>query len=400
MNKKLKLFTVATLVISMMVSTGCSILFKKEKPVEENVAKIETPDTSIEEDKKVHEMVEKYFTTLFSKPVSTYDQNTVNGTIPEDIKPLIAKRTIDEANGNPEIGIHLPRIIEVNGLNVIEYELLKDANGNTKIDTHFIGKTGENFLYYVRLDLKAKVLSEADFEKYYTQNQQTKLYEKNPNAVIDDNLCDFIKIQLKYDLEVTKEENDYKIVTHKEANYKPGLKNRLFKLNNEFVERITYLDVNIEEEKKIFESEKEVIENFFKNLVLLDRERMILLKGKYDVNSGEFANFLNLIGVSKKDGNDLMLIDDNYKKKFTYESFPLQVNMEKINEFKTIDVKIHPGYSEKNKRYFVSLEASVIQANGMVGEEVVYAYDYYVTVRNNNGKILVDGIELNEYYKK
>ncbi len=400
MNRKMKLVTAITLVTAMIMSTGCSILFKKDKPVEETKPKIETPDTSEAEDKKVHEIVDKYFTTLFSKPISDYDQYIVSGTIPEDIQSLVAKRTIDEANGNPEIGLHLPRIIEMNGLNIIGYEILKATDGRSKIDTHFIGKTGENFLYYVQIDIKAKVLSEADFLKYYVQNQQTKVYEKIAAAVVDENLCDYIKVQLKYDLEVTKEGNDYKVVTQKEANYKPGLKNRLFKLNNEFVERISYLDINKDEEKNIFESEKAVIDNLFKNLLLIDKERMILLKGKFDINSVEFASFLTLIGVSQKDGNDLMLIGDNYKQKFSCSSFPLQLNMEKINEYKNIDIQIHPGYSEKTKRYFVSLDASVIQSNGMVGEEVIYKFDYYVTLTKDNDKILVDGFELNEYYKK
>jgi len=389
-----------TLVAGMVMSTGCSILFKKDKPVPDEQKKIETPDTSVAEDAKVHEIIDKYFTSIFSKPVSTYDQNVVTGTIYPDIQPFIAKRTVDEANANPEIGIHMPRIVELNGLNIIEYELLKDASGKSKIDTNFIGKTGDNFLYFVKIDVKAKTLLEADFAKYYVQNQQTKLYQKNPSAVIDENLCDYIKVQLKYDLEVTREGEEYKIVTHKEANYKPGIKNRLFKLNNEFIDRTLYIDVENEEEKKIYENEKTLIENFFNNLLVLDKERMILLKSKYDMNTLEFSSFLTKLGVTKKDEKDLVLIADDYKKKFTFNSLPLQLNMDKIQKYNDIKVEIHPGYSQKNKRYFVTLEASVIQSNGMVGEEVVYLYDYYVTLKIVNDKLLIDGIELNEYYKK
>lgn len=74
--------------------------------------------------------------------------------------------------------------------------------------------------------------------------------------------------------------------------------------------------------------------------------------------------------------------------------------MEKINKIENIEVKIHPGYSSKNKRYFVSFDASIVKSNGMVGVEEVYHYDYYVTLVNSNETIMVDSIKLNEYYKK
>jgi hypothetical protein len=127
---------------------------------------------------------------------------------------------------------------------------------------------------------------------------------------------------------------------------------------------------------------------------------MILLKSKWNTGIADFVNFLNTVNVAKLNGKDVLYVDQSYKTKFNYNSLPLQINMEKINKIENLKVEVHPGYSSKNKRYFVSFDASVLKANGMVGAEEVYYYDYYVTLRNNNDALFVDSIKLNEFYKK
>jgi len=397
MNKKLKIIAIISMMTVMISSSGCSILFKKDEPVPEETRKVETPETSVEEDKKVLEMLSKYFEEVYNQPLETYNQNVVTGNPPEKLKTFIAKRTLDEGSGNPEIGIHLPRVVEMNGLSMVNYEIIRDSSSKPIIDSGFIGKTGENFLYFVKLNLKAKALENAIFDLYYVRNAQTKIYEKIAEPSGD--LYEFIKVQAKYDVEVTKQDGEYKIVTVKEANYKPGVENRLFKLNNEYMTRLNYLDENVEEEKEVLETEKALIEGFLNNLTKLDKERMILLKSKWQAGSNEFIGFLNLVDAFKVNEKDSMYVDENYKKNFNYDAFPLQINMEKINSLKNVEIIEHPGYSSKKKRYLVSFDASVLQSNGMVGEEQTYHYDYYVTLKVANDNLYIESIKLNEYYK-
>lgn len=377
-------------------STGCSLLFKKPEPPPQP-PKVETPATSVEEDKKVLEILSKYFETVYADPIESYSQNVISGNIPEKIKTFMAQRTIAEGNGNPEIGIHLPRVVEINGLSITGYQIMKGKDGKTSIDSGFIGKTGENFLYFVKLDLLAKALENSIFDQYYLQNPTTKLYDKIGGKVAGEDLFENMKVEAKYDVEVALDGGQYKIVTVKESNYKPGLNNRLFKLNNEFLNRISYLDLKNDDDKKVYEAEKAVIEGVFNNLIKIDKERMILLKSKWDKGNVDFIAFLNMVDVMKVNQKDALLIDQNYKTKFGYTALPLQINMEKISKINNLKVVEHPGYTSKKKRYFVSFEASVIKSNGMVGTEEVYYYDYFVTLDKN---ALVDSIKLNEFYKK
>lgn len=397
MNKKLKFFAIMTLVALTVTSTGCSLIFKKNEKPPEVQTKVETPDTSVEEDKKVLEILSNYFNTVYSVPIENYTQNVVSGNIPDNLKTFFAKRTLAEGIGNPEIGVHLPRVVEINGLSIIGYEIIKGQDSNAIIDQGFIGKTGENFLYFIKLKLRAKALENSIFDQYYTQNQATKLYDKIGNVAAD-NLYEYIKVEVKYDVEVALEDGQYKIVTVKESNYKPGLKNRLFKSNNEFMNRLPYLDVDNADEKAMYEAEKALIEGVFNNLIKLDKERMILLKSKWELNNDEFVKFLDMVGVTKVNEKNSLFIDQTYKTKFNYNSLPLQLNMEKISKIENVKVELHPGYSSKNKRYFVSFDASVIKSNGMVGKEETYYYDYYVTLKEGSGE--VDSIKLNEFYKK
>jgi len=50
--------------------------------------------------------------------------------------------------------------------------------------------------------------------------------------------------------------------------------------------------------------------------------------------------------------------------------------------------------------YFVIFDASVVKANGMIGDKVVYKYDYTVSMKNKDNKLMIDEIKLNEFYQK
>jgi len=42
----------------------------------------------------------------------------------------------------------------------------------------------------------------------------------------------------------------------------------------------------------------------------------------------------------------------------------------------------------------------VVKANGMIGDKVVYKYDYTVSMKNKDNKLMIDEIKLNEFYQK
>jgi len=403
MGKKLKVLALSAIIVANLVSfTGCDSLFKKAPAVEPE-PKVETPITSPNEDNKVKDMLKEYFGKMYEKPVNEYEQNILMGVIPDNISGMIAQRTLEEGNNNPEVGIHLPRMVSINGIVALDYDIIIANDNKPLVDASFVGNNSDIFVYYVKVDLKAKGLAESDFEQYYQKNPDTKLYERikenGQEKEIDEELYDYIKVQARYDVEVVKEGNDYKVLTQREANYKPGLTNRLFLLNHDFLTRIPYLNTKIDEEKKVYDEEKALIEMYFNNLLKVDKERMNLIKSSWNESKIAFSDILKKIGISPSQDKNLLFIDDDYKSKFKIESFPLKLNMERISGYDSFTVSLHPGYSLKNKMYLVSFKAAAVNTNGMIGDAVYYQYDYVITMKNINGNTLIDNIRLNEYYK-
>lgn len=454
MNKKLKLLTVSTLLVVTMSGVGCSLF---DRDVEENdpVPRIESPETSTEEDRAAQEFISTYFEDLFSKSAEEYSQNFIEGSIPNDpndpnnIGKHIATRTLTEGDGNPEVGIHFPRFIEFGGLTMIDYNIVKGDGGSPMVDSAYIGKSGESFLYYVKVDVKATGMPINAFYKYYEQDEDTILFKQKGEfgeEDIEDNIkgqlikrkelidrlvtegdysqknnlraeireieeeldFDEIKVQLKYDVEVVRENNDYKILTQKEVAYKPSFNNRRFVLNNEFVDRLPYLDENVQTENNVYQQEQKLIQEFFNDLLKLDRERMSLLRTEWDVNVDKFERFLETVGINTK---SYILEEDMYKEKFSILAFPLQAGMTRLLEFENLNVIVHPGYSKNNKIYFVKIGAIGESATGVIASETLktsgviegdnfYRYDYVIELDyNDDDNLAVSGIKLEEYLK-
>ena len=232
MRKRLKTLALSAIIVANLMSfSGCDSLFKKTPEVQPE-PKIETPITSPDEDNKVKEMLKEYFGKIYEKPINEYEQNILSGNIPDSISGMIANRTLEEGNNNPEVGIHLPRMVSINGIVALDYDIIIASDGKPLVDASFVGNTDDIFVYYVKVDLKAKGLAESDFLQYYQKNPETKLYERivedDQEKEINEEAYDYIKVQARYDVEVIKEGNDYKVLTQREANYKPGLTKRLF----------------------------------------------------------------------------------------------------------------------------------------------------------------------------
>lgn len=401
MKKIIRNLLVLAVSTIMIFSSGCSIPFfeddtKTEVTDENNVT---TENSSVT--KKVKKLVSDYYNALFKESIEKY--NTTS-KIPDNIRGFIAKRTLTEGDNNPEVGIHLPRYVEMNGLAIIKYGIAKDGK-DEGVETTYIGKSGDELLYYTKVHLMVDCVPYDYFINNFKVNANTRLYEKQI-ANIDENQIDSFRVIASYDINVVKEGNDYKILRATEASVRPGYQNRVLTINNDFMQRNPYINVekaengkdyiNKEDGKK-FEGDIKVIEEFFKNLKTVDNERMNLLKSKWNIGQKEFTDYVNDVLKINVDNNkkQILQIDDKYKTKFSIDSFPLKVNMNKIVKVTNFNIIPHPAYTKKQNRYIVGYDAYVELSNGIIGQQTKYRYDYFITMNGDNKSPKITGIYLN-----
>lgn len=410
MKKCKRSVTIFLVVILLAIfNSGCSTItsfFKKDaakEEVKEKSTNGRMADLNKAERDKISKVIVDFYTKLYQDPVESY-KSTAN--IPEKVKGIIAERTVNEGSNNPELGIHLPRYVELNGMTSVGYELLKNGSLGSIVPS-YIGKNSDSYLYYVKVHLKAKCLPDVEFNKSYTQNAVTKVYEKNANAIISDQLYDYTRIIAKYDVEVIKDGVAYKILRAKEASTRPGFQSRLMILNNDFMQRLPFintdkgLDNNYinKDDIQVYEKEKAVIQAFFDNMKVLDNERMNLLSTKWKTGVNEFTEFTTKVLKMNVDKNskEIMEITTDYQNKFSFDSYPLKSNMRKIVSIGNYNVNPHPAYTQKQKRYIVSFEAKVEKTTGIIGQQARYKYDYLVTLSSANDTLKVNGVYLSNY---
>lgn len=416
MNNMLKkLIRILPIIVVIALSSGCGLFVSSagldQQGNQANSALAATVISS-EKDVEAQKLINEYFNLLFSLPtVDEYTENSVKGVIPDNIREHIASKTISEGDGNPEIGIHLPRFVSLNGETIISYEIPKitDNTGEDSayISSSFISRNEETMTFFCKIKAKATVVPDNVFLESYTQEDDNS-FKKNKN--IDPELADTICVELKYDVELVEEDGKLKILRAIESNIKPGLKNRLFLMNNENTTRLPYLDIskkadgsgyNNPADGEVYEAEKSVISSLFKNFVALDRERMNLLSYKWDQGFDEVKEYFDNLGITKDQERNIevIILTKEYAQEMPFESLPLRYNMEKIKSIDNITVSLHPAYSEKRKLYFVNFDATVQRINGITDEDFRYRYDYLVIMAtNDDGQAIIDNIKLNEYY--
>lgn len=413
MKKSIGFYAIILVTVLMMVfSSGCDTITSffskdsdKEKTTEESNGKNtkgELVELTKGDKEKVNKLIEDFYIKMYKEPVESYYNI---GAALDKFKDYIADRTLTEGRDNPEVGIHFPRYVELNGLTVIGMETLNNGSKGS-VDSTYIGKTSDTYMFYAKVYLKAKCIPDDVFNAGYKQNPGTGLYEKTAGAVVDPNKEDFIRLVEKYDVEVVKDDGSYKIRRSREASTRPGFKKRLMLLNNEFIERLPYINIEKTADKKSYinkedgeqyQKEKTVIETFFNNLKEIDDERMNLLNSKWKTGQNEFTTFVkNVLKTNEdKDKKEIMDIAADYKDKFSYDSFPLQRGMNKIISLNSFSVLPHPGYSQNQKRYIVTFDAKVEKTMGIIGQQSTYKYDYFVTLSGEKDSVKVNGIYLN-----
>ena len=236
------------IVLVLLFSTSCGLL--QTASVNPPSADDSSENTQVvketisnEEDAKAKKIINEYFTALYTKAsVDYYNDYSGAGIIPGHIRGFIAEKTIKEGDGNPEIGIHLPRFISINGLTIVEYNLetISENNGgeDPNIVADFISKNGDIFLYYTKIYCKAKVIPDEVFSELYTRNSDNT-YSKTKEIKEED--IDYMRVELRYDVELVKSDIGLSILRAVESNIKSNMKNRLFVFNNDNITRLPYI---------------------------------------------------------------------------------------------------------------------------------------------------------------
>lgn len=405
-----KISFILVLFVLMLNVVGCTPKkVPEDKAAASQTTEVKKPSVDTAEDNAAKQVLSDFFMKLFADiSVDTYTENTRTGKIPDVIREYIADTTLTEGDGNPEIGIHLPRYISINGMTTIHYNIEMLASDTTKpnITSGFISKSEDTLLYFNKIIVKAKVIPDELFEKWYILQEDNtyNLQEKVDTAYIDE-----MRLEVRYDAELVKKDGGMKVLRAVESNMKPGLKNRLFRMNSESVTRLSYLDIsktadgtsyNNKEHGEVYEAEKAVITAFFNNLVALDRTRMNLLSYKWKLGYEEVEKYWDALGITQisETAINLVSLDENYERNYPFSSLPLCNNMEKIKGIQNITVTPHPAYSENLKTYLVNFESIVQRTNGITDEDFLYRYDYLVKLSDANGTLIVEKIKLNEYY--
>ncbi|MCX8130004.1 MAG: hypothetical protein N3I35_07900 [Clostridia bacterium] len=389
-------------------SAGKAVSADKIKSGKKEISAVSKLDTEM-----IEKVISDYVLKLYSLPIETSTQCSVNGNIPYELRNFMSLHTLKLADSNPEIGIHMPRYVSLNGVTAIGYEILANEGkkGSPEVFVLCTGKKGDIVSCYVKVGLRAKCIPDDFFDKVFKRNPQSYVYEKMGS--VDESKVDYIKVQARYNVEVIKEDKEYKISKMTEADLKPGIKNRISRHNNEFIIRLPYLSISAlpmgnvsinRDDEKVFNEEKTVIQSFFEGIARsVDNEKSNLLYLSW--TSNDYAKLLDCIkkiealnGEKGRKISDLMDINSEYMSKFEFEAFPLRSNMSSIKSLKNFRIMPHPGYSEKNKKYIVNFEASVEKTNGISGEEQLYRYDYFVTVNRMGDSVKVIELRLNECF--
>ncbi|MDP4093445.1 MAG: hypothetical protein Q8920_08800 [Bacillota bacterium] len=338
----------------------------------------------------------KIINDYFKKLYTVQPDNSINAGIPSEIQDMVSKETLDLSGGSAGLLINKPRFVDINGMTAVNYEM-------SDVQASCVGSRSDKFVFFAEVTLKAKCLPDGVFDSAYKVNNATGAYEVTGSY--SSSQMDTIKLKADYDVEVKKEGNAYKIVSAREAGQIQDDKARLSKYNNNFVDRLQYLDAANKTDNGVLTKETAVITQFFTDLAqALDKDKMDLLYPKWQSDSASFVNFLDSVykpsGKNEKKLSDMMALYGDYKTKFDYASLLIQLNMEKVSNLSKFEITVHPAYSEKNKIYFVKFDADVEKVNGIIGDKSKYKYDYTVSLSGEGDNLKITGIGLNEFYNE
>jgi hypothetical protein len=357
-------------------------------------------DAQVEQDSK--KLIEDFFVEIYKIPMDEAYRSNVYYEIPESIEKFVAKSVLTEEVGKPELPIHYPRYLDIQGLSIYNYEVLTDENG-PRVNSRFYEQkhSGSSYAFLTEVELKADVLSDADFNAYFSFNPDTGLYTQNQE--IPQEKQDYIKIKARFDVWVEEDEGGMRVSRALEATSSVNAL-RLNRLNNEFIERLPFYDLLTLGENLEYQKEVGLLNEFFEKLFSrVNRVTSNNLAFEWDRNGVEFFDYMDQLGFMRREsgsGNPFFtdLLGD-HKKIFHKDGLPIKPGMEKVHSI-SVSIKQHPGFRNLERVYRIHIEAFVeTLAGGLTGVRP-YIYEYEAKVSNQGEEVNIDYIRLNSYQYK
>lgn len=406
---------IITLIIFTMLLAGCELgdvfsfwALKKSNPPKKIESIISEPDNL-----SAQKVISDYFNALYKGDPVEYAQNAMEGNIPAGVESFITADTIKLSEGNPEMPIHLPRFVELNGKTITSYSI-EEYEGKT-VEAELVTTVGEadSYLYYVKVFLSCVCLDNDAFDKLYEYNDETGIYEEpeeEPEATTteedeeEEDPVDNMRVMAKYDVVVKKDGSGFKIVSAKEINDILVFTRRNHKLNNDFLKRITWLDYK-DTDKNLYTKEKGVVESFVNDMFALDSADIGLVRSGWNEDAEKFKEALERLSFGSAGKLLLEEVDDEdlegaYQLNFPIEEFPVSKDIESISKHKIDETKPNVSYSPKNIEYFVRVEATVSMKNKIPMGGKKYVYDYDVKLEEDeSGKYVIKSFRLEQKYE-
>lgn len=425
--KKSFVLKIALISCVVFVFSGCDILDKLMGKTTTTKQGAQTPISSSEEDEKAKNLIKDFYAKIYAEPIDVSYKNNVEGNVLDKVAGNISKDTITSKEKTPELPIHYPRFVEINGMTIVGYEVLK-KDKNPEINARYYEDKSENtaqpndkqpndkqdkkddkdgekkgyYAYYVDVNLLATVVKNEEFNTYFRYNNQTKLIDKLMDIPKDK--ADTIKIKARYDVLLQRSvSGEYKIESAIEATAKQNFY-RLNKINNDFITRLTYFNVEDPKDKKEYDAETSLLNDYFRKVMLnTDKEKYSILTNKWNSSPEEFSAYLETLKLLKNDkGQEYLnnLLDKaTYKNRFDLKAFPIKPGIEKVKSCE-ITINEHPSFTEKQRNYRVLVLANVDKNEGKISSDSQYIYEITASVTTVGDKLAINSFKLNQFNMK
>lgn len=363
------------------------------------------------DDKSAQKVIGDYFEALYKEAPETTMEKALEGEVPSGIKSYLTKETLDLSEGNPEMPIHLPRFVELNKKTITNYSVIQ--RDGAKVESKLVEKLDEpdSYLYYTMVNLSCECLTNSEFEERYEYDEEIGIYEPKDDAEIDEEAEDQMKVKAKYDVVVKKEGSSFKIVSAKEINDMLQFKRRIHKQNNEFLQRIPWLEID-GADKSVYQKEKQIVEKLMEELLELTAADIGLLRTGWDEDVEKFEEVLERLNVTSAkmfmleekeeeqttqgseevEGEATTTGDDEevvspYKYNFPINELPVHKDIEKImpNSVDILLVEPNVSYTPKNIEYLIQIQATARMKNNIPSTGKDLRYDYIISLDNEEG---------------
>lgn len=321
----------------------------------------------------------------------------------EPLREMMSEETLDKWEGTRELPVHYPRFVQIHGLTMYDYDLLTNEEGTPKITTRFYesNQAGDKFSFFTEVELKAYVILKDRFEDYYSD--RTEYFGKISNIPEEDK--EFIKIKARYDVVVSTKDGSPKIVSALEST---SNRNKWVRhpLNNDFVERLPFHDLDTLENNQEYLEETAFIKDFMEDMFSkIDRSTNSIINFEWDRGGQALETYLLDKGLlTREDGQMYFydMFDENdddsrsYRTRINKDVFPIKPGMERIN---SINIKFNqfPSYTSAHRSYRVKVNAWGQTIKGALDGVREYEYEYNVILNRQDEEIYIDEIRLNSY---